>query len=356
MSDPSSASEGDVAVGLDARDLTAAVAAGLISAEQADALRAFVRSRHTLPTATVDEEDVRFLTSFNDIFVTLGIALVTGALVVFGTNAFPLLTAPAVAVLAWGLSEIFSLRRRMAFPSIVLVGLFVAACAMSVAAMLSDSSRFVALAAGAAGFAGAHAHWRRFRVPIAMAAMTAGGVAIAFGLIIAASPKLFEDHIDLVLLTAGLVVFAFAMRWDASDRQRRTRRTDTAFWLHILAAPLIVHPLAAMIGAGIGHGGIQAPGFVLAMFALLAIVAVVVDRRALLVSALIYFGGSILVLLERSGWVGSSSASATIGLVGAVVLLLSIAWAPMRAFVLRFVPARIRALVPAPRLLEGSAT
>ncbi|MBV5263926.1 hypothetical protein [Pinisolibacter aquiterrae] len=355
MSDPGTARDGDP-IGLDPSDLAAAVAAGVVTPTQAEALRAFARKRHALPSATVDEEDVRFVTSFNDIFVTLGIALVTSAIVAFGMESRPLAVAPAVAVLAWALSEIFALRRRMAFPSIVLVGLFVVACGMSVASFLSDHSRVVALASGAAAFVGAYAHWRRFGVPIAMAAMIGGGVAIVLGLIIAASPDVFEANIDLLLLAAGLVVFAFAMRWDASDRQRRTRRTDTAFWLHILAAPLIVHPLAAMIGAGLGTGRIEAPTFVLAMFALLAVVALVVDRRALLVSALIYFGGSILMLLERSGWVGSSSASATIGLVGAVVLLLSIAWAPMRAVVLRFVPARVRALVPAPRHFEGSVT
>lgn len=355
MSDPTSTPEGAIDVELTPADLTAAVAAGIVTTEQASALAALARSRHALPSPTVDEEDVRFVTSFNDIFVTLGIALVTGAIVAFGAKSFPSLTAPAVAVLAWGLAEIFSARRRMAFPSIVLAGLFVSAAAMSVMPILADS-RFTALAGGLVAFGAAYAHWRRFGVPIAMAAMTAGGVGAVIGLLVAAVPKVLETHLDIVVLVTGLVVFAFAMRWDASDRQRRTRRTDTAFWLHILAAPLIVHPLAAMVGAGFGAGHIQAPGIVLAMFALLAIVALVVDRRALLVSALIYFGGSILVLLERSGWVGTSSAATTIGVVGAVVLLLSIAWAPMRAFVLRFVPARVRALVPEPRHLEGSAS
>lgn len=344
----------DGAIG--AADLDAAVAAGVISAEAGRALRDFAAGRHTGPSATVDEEDIRFVTSFNDFFVTLGIALLTGSVIVLVSMLQPLLTAPAVAALAWGLAEIFTARRRMAFPSIVLVGVFVAACAMSVVMVVGDSSRFVAFLGGGGALVAAFVHWRRFGVPIAMAAMTAGAVGMTIGLVVAIAPKLVEDHFGIVLLTAGLAVFAFAMRWDSSDRERRTRRTDTAFWLHILAAPLIVHPLASMLGAGLGHGTIEAPGFVLAMFALLAVVALVVDRRALLVSALAYFGGSILMLLEKSGWVGSSGAATTIGVVGAVVLILSIAWAPMRAYVLRFVPSRIRALVPAPRRLEGSAT
>ncbi len=33
------------------------------------------------------------------------------------------------------------------------------------------------------------------------------------------------------------------MRFDMTDPERLTRRTDIAFWLHLLAAPLIVHSL-----------------------------------------------------------------------------------------------------------------
>jgi hypothetical protein len=45
-----------------------------------------------------------------------------------------------------------------------------------------------------------------------------------------------------------LVVFGIALRWDASDRERRTRRADVAFWLHLLAAPLLVHPVFTTLG------------------------------------------------------------------------------------------------------------
>src|SRR5438874_3733945 len=38
-----------------------------------------------------------------------------------------------------------------------------------------------------------------------------------------------------------------AMAFDASDRERATRRADCAFWLHLLAAPLIVHSLIWLV-------------------------------------------------------------------------------------------------------------
>ncbi len=50
-----------------------------------------------------------------------------------------------------------------------------------------------------------------------------------------------------VFLGCGLAVFAAAMAFDISDRERVTRRADCAFWLHLLAAPLIVHSLVSFV-------------------------------------------------------------------------------------------------------------
>lgn len=344
-------------VSIDLEDLEAAIADGVIARAQADALLAHASRRRATPSPTVDEEDVRLVTSFNDLFVTIGIALSVGSLVALGASFAPKLTAPAVAALAWGLAEIFTARRRMAFPSLVLTVLFVGAAAASVMMPLErlDGS-MVVIAGGTVGLLAGFVHWRRFRVPIAMAGLTAGGVGIGLGLAALVAPDLVKSRVDVVALAAGVAVFLFAMRWDLSDPARRTRRSDVAFWLHVLAAPLIVHPLAGMTGAGWGHQMQSSPWAVLALFLVLAGVAIVVDRRALLVSGLAYFGGSILVLIERAGWSGQNLAATTVGLVGAAVIVLSIAWTPLRDLILRFVPAPIRAVVPAPSALRGSSS
>jgi hypothetical protein len=54
-------------------DLQDAVAAGAISAEAAQALRAHVSAARTMPAT--DEESFRLLNSFNDIFVTIAAVL-----------------------------------------------------------------------------------------------------------------------------------------------------------------------------------------------------------------------------------------------------------------------------------------
>ena len=60
------------------------------------------------------------------------------------------------------------------------------------------------------------------------------------------------EQIKALLEGAGLVlgigVFLFAMWWDSSDPRRETRRSDVAFWLHLLSAPLIVHPIFSLLG------------------------------------------------------------------------------------------------------------
>lgn len=342
---------------LDLDDLEAAIADGVIDRDRVEALLAHAARRRAAPSPTVDEEDVRLVTSFNDLFVTLGIALSVGSLVALGASFAPNLTAPAVAALAWGLAEIFTAQRRMAFPSLALALLFVAAAAASVMVPLdrSDGSAII-IAGGGVGLLAGFVHWRRFRVPIAMAGLTASGIGVALGVAALVAPDLMNRHVDVVALVAGVAVFLFAMRWDLSDPARRTRRSDVAFWLHVLAAPLIVHPLAGMTGAGWGLQMQTSPWVVLALFVALAVVAIVVDRRALLVSGLAYFGGSILVLIERAGWSGQNLAATTVGLVGASVIVLSIAWTPLRDLILRFVPAPIRAVVPAPRASRGSSS
>ena len=348
----------DVACDVAAADLVAAVEAGVVEESAARALVDFVATRAAAPSPTVDEEDVRFVTSFNDLFVTIGIALLVGAVISVAVRFAEPLAGPLVAVLAWGLAEIFTRRRRMAFPSIVLVALFVIACGWTAVRAVGPIAHDAEpVAAGIAALAAGFAHWKRFGVPISVAAMSAGAALTALGMIGVAFPVFVERWLSVFVFVLGLAVFAHAMRWDASDRQRRSRRTDTAFWLHILAAPMIVHPLAwGLGGAPFGATPGSSAVTLLALVAVLAVVAVVVDRRALLVSALIYLGGSLIALVRVVGVSGSMQTSLGVGLVGVLVLLLSIGWTPLRRSLLRFVPAAVRAHVPAAHPAEATSS
>ncbi len=104
-------------------DLQSAIAAGAISHEAAEALRAHVTGQRSAPVA--DEEHFRLITGFNDIFVTIAAVLLLAAAAGIGAAIAPGIAGLLLAGSAWGLAEFFTRKRRMALPSIVLLLAFV---------------------------------------------------------------------------------------------------------------------------------------------------------------------------------------------------------------------------------------
>ena len=128
----------------------------------------------------------------------------------------------------------------------------------------------------------------------------------------------------------ALAAFVAAMRYDARDPKRVTVASDKAFWLHLLAAPLIVHSILALTTAGVGELDQGDAMIVIALFAALALVAVIVDRRAILVSGLGYFGVAIGTLMAEADISGATAISVTLLLLGGFILLLGSAWRVVR--------------------------
>ncbi len=329
-------------------ELEAAVAKGVIDRSAADSLAEFlIQNRNA--ASDPDEERLRLITGFNDIFVTIGIALFLGAL--YYLLGYGQQGSLGVAAASWGLAEIFTRRKRMALPSIVLLVTFVLSCAVSSWHFLvpgTETANFFdgkhGLAIGVAAVAASTLHWFRFHVPITIAAFAAGLVAIATTLIASVSENLILNYPVAVFTPLGIAVFLAAMKFDMSDRNRVTQRTDIAFWLHLLAAPLIVHSIVhpLMSEDALSTGTAIA---ILSLFAVLSFVALAIDRRALLVSSLLYLGYANSQILTWSG-VGSGSLGFSILIVGGTVLVLSVAWQPLRRLVLSILPQSIRNLVP----------
>ena len=293
-------------------DLQSAVAAGVLPAGAADALRAHVTGMRSAPAA--DEEHFRLVTGFNDIFVTIAAIILLVAVAGIGQSITDALAGAFVAIAAWGLAEFFTLKRRMALPSIILLLAFTGGVAAALGAGIENSvgddleGRAGTLMVGAVALITAFAtwlHWRRFLVPITVAAGTAAVAATVVALILAAvnpSDEAREQTAMAIVLVAGLAVFAVAMRWDMSDRSRETRRSDVAFWLHLLAAPMIAHPLFWILGVTQGDAiGAGAAFGVVAVYVAMGLVALAIDRRALLVSALAYVLVSLTFLFREFG-------------------------------------------------------
>ncbi len=332
--------------------IESAVAAGAISAEAASAQRAHVDSLHKVPIA--DEENFRLISGFNDIFVAIAgiLVLVGGAWI--GGSINTALGAAAVAALAWGMAEYFTRQRRMALPSILFLIAFVGGVFVAVANLgldksvfeLDSSSDSLFLAFSAAVAAGAAwLHWRRFQVPITVAAgATAMGALLMF-LILAVIPGA-EKFVLWIVFFLGIAVFAFVMRWDMQDPERNTRKSDVAFWLHLAAAPMIVHPIFVSLGANSSEPSITAAIIVLAVYIAIAAIALIVDRRALMVSALSYVLFAVFALLQQFGMVDLNVAIAIL-IIGSGLLLLSAFWNKMRGLLLPLVPIIWREKLPA---------
>ena len=325
-------------------DLDAAVAANVLTPESVAGFRAFMVGRQASHQA--DEESIRLITSFNDLFVTIAAMMLLIALGWLCGNVSASLGGASVAVASWGFAEYFTRKRRMALPSMALLltfvwGVFSTGLGLAHIQDFQQGGYAVAVCALVAAL-GAYAHWRRFMVPITIAAGTCAvaGALLALGL--ALIPSL-RDHVLPLLFLAGLSLFAVALRWDSSDRERKTRRSDVAFWLHLSAAPMIVHPAFALLGAS--DASVAGALGAVAIYLGLALVALAVDRRALLVSALAYVLYAASALFKAAG---SSSASfaLTALVIGSALLLLSAFWHHTRKLVVGLLPQAIRAHLP----------
>lgn len=385
-------------------DLNSAIAAGALSAEAASDFRAYMTKVREIPRGS--EENFRLINSFNDIFVSIGIVILLVAVGAIGqaiagalvpteewfefVDRNPSLMDGAVddsandtwevweakqwvsdmlqacfagllvAITAWPLAEFFTRKRRMALPSILLLLAFVGGAFFAVFgagnAMFGSSGdgseRLVAYVLSAAALIAAGAafmHWRRFMVPITVAAGAAAVSATVIGLIVGViAPENINANVVLSLVfIAGLAVFAVAMWWDISDRERITRRSDVAFWLHLLAAPMIAHPIFTLIGVTQGDNiGIGAAIAVLGVYIAFGLVALAIDRRALLVSALAYVLVALTFLFREFGAVELNFALTAL-VIGSALLSLSAFWQPIRRSVVQVLPANLKEKLPA---------
>jgi hypothetical protein len=361
---------------LDESDLEAAATEGIITAARAEKLREFAASRR-LSADRADDERFRFMRGFNDFFFAVGIVLF-GAGIAFFAGIDPIKNLVAAAII-WALAEFLVRRMRLVLPGILLVCLFAffvfrlteldwASVARitgmplrfpagaAISNQLVGNSEPIAIAAKAlaAGVAAA-LFYARFRLPFALLVI-AGNlvlfVATVLGVILfpgTATPS-------VILLACGIAVFAVAMGYDLSDPKRVTRNADCAFWLHLLAAPLVVHSLIQLIlpAHAAGRSTLSmttaSAATIFVIVALLTAIAILIDRRALLVSALTYLGiaiGYAITGAVRSG-TGDQSAVffATLVILGAMVLALGVGWQPLRRVFLRLFPSGLIGRLP----------
>ena len=326
-------------------DLDYAVKQGVFSPSSVQAFRELQFS--IKESSHVDEENFRLIGGFNDIFIVIACSLFvfSTSWIISFTTASDVLPSIAVTILSWLLAEFFVRKRRMALPAIVLLFFFAGGAFQFSSALIDNLSSHIAILVGAIATAIlTYLHWLRFRVPITIAVATACVFAILAALAIEIFP-LLALQLHFIAFVCGLLCFSFAMYWDSSDTDRTTHRADIAFWLHLLSAPLIIHPIFSATGILQGNDSIINMLIVLALYFIMTVISITVDRRAFMVSSLAYVIYALSSVIEQYGGIGYSFAS-TGAFMGFMLLLLSAYWHKVRLLVVNKLPNKIQLLVP----------
>ena len=360
---------------LETQHLDNAVSRGIISKNQRDQLIALTVTPDDISAPETPDEQLRLIGGGNDIFVTIGILLLFagGSFALtpfFGSQ--PAILASIVAVSTWVLAEVVTRQRRMRLSSTVLALLFMgaagyfvwrgAATRVDLTALESNPLSAFALRgdagwlslAGTAAFTGAAAlYFWRFKVPVLAAVIALALTSFAFlqtglflydGVLDGSVQVPVSEDLPQVLRSAlimpllcGLVVFGIAVALDLHDRERRTVWSDCAFWLHVVSAPMLVHPLFVMAtGQTVGGAEIAAGAdAVVALVVLIAVftyVALAIDRRSLLVPTLGYFGtlGVQNLIGNTAVQAGIPPVALVLVAVGALVILFGAGWQRIR--------------------------
>ncbi|MEP3345125.1 MAG: hypothetical protein ABJN34_14405 [Litoreibacter sp.] len=335
-------------------DLRAAVASGVLDEAQASKLMILSDQRQGYRANMIgDDEPFELFKGFAEIFVTVGLGLLMAGLLSLSALMGDVALVPFVALaLSWSLALYFTKRRRMSLPSIALcISFALSLLALLYAVLIDDAEAHTpakSILIGTIGMASMAAYYRYFKLPFSMFVLGVFGILFMAGLVDATNAEqglayneltdVFDlrnkPYLAVGTLIFGVCAFLSALWFDLQDPHRVSRKSASAFWLHILAAPALVNTLVMsnyQLGGGVGT---SLAVIVLAMFTLLA---VIIDRRSFLTAGLIYMG---LLLASAISETGTEWAPViTMLVLGLFVTSLGAFWTQTRAWLLGLLPS-----------------
>ncbi len=343
-------------------DLRAAVAAGILSEAQAASVTTLAQGRAgRRDTMPAEDEPFEFFRGFSEIFVSLGLVIllsgVAAMLAWFGGTSLLIFVPFGVAIVAFWWANYFTLKRRMNLPSMVLAiafgsGLYLSA--VTVATIAELPFRVSVVGSFTVGAVGMALWYRRFRLPFSVFILGLNVLGVVYALTASVDnlggflegsrgpgfASLFDlresPYFALATLLFGFGAFCVGMWFDTRDPYRLGRHAATAFWCHMLAAPALVNTVALTLYNTGGQSGI-----VLLMVALLGIsvLALVIDRRSFLSAAIVYIAIVIAWIVQGSGDADFGTWTFILILLGAVITAVGTWWVPLRAALMRALPA-----------------
>jgi hypothetical protein len=345
---------------------------GIISAEQQAQLEALIAQESA--TSSIDisaigleqpkdfedrnsreaSEAPRLIRGFHDVLITIGILIALSGLWTLGTA---IAVIPAIVILA----EIFVRRQNLALPAFVLTLTF----ALAVQSFMFDlfdtgdslliwSGIFLIQVISLGLF-----YWR-YRVPVAFAVLIIAAFSVGFFLALSVLQNVIGVAADLenntriigvigFLLSAGL--FIFALRLDIKDKNRVTRRSDVAFWLHLTTAPLLLYSMFLVIFGNDGFWWSSNPTagdaiIAVVLITIMILVGIIIDRRAFVTSGLLSLGVALYTITASVGITLSSIGAFSFLAVGIIVLLLGTGWHFLRQSVVSKLPDNWQEVLP----------
>lgn len=299
--------------------LQAAAEQGIIQVEQIESLY-----RHLSNSAAEDSSDsqepLRFVRGVGDIFITLGVLFVAiaAAQISMGAvwNVIPVLAFIAAA-------EWLVKGRRLVLPGIaVFVSILYYSSEVLGASMGDYSNTSLAILIALSGLF----YWR-YRLPFTLLP-----VALATIALLSSWLGVNFNSANSMAIVYGLVIFAIAMWLDSRDVDRKNTLSDSAFWLHLLAAPLIVHGVMFTLLTSSDAAAYKNVAILL-FFTSFFLLALYVDRRALLVSSLSYAIYAVVKLSSSSLFqIENLTLFAFVGL-GLIIVVFGVYWQGIRNLV-----------------------
>lgn len=361
--------------------LDGAAGEGILSADQAGVLLPYMEARGVVlgvPSAAAldlagpaadraiapveDTEAPRFIRGFHDVLITIGVAIAMAG--VWGIGAF-LAALPAIVILA----EILVKRQRLALPAVLLTLLythwiFVTALVMREELFGAQTDPMLDFLLTVLPFAILLPpfYWR-YRIPLSLSLWFLSLAAVALGLVFLALTRLtgsadfIADHSMLsagIFLAAALTLFAVAMSYDLSDRLRVSRRSDIAFWLHLVTAPALLYATLCFVFLGdfandtlfSSDKGLPEALIIVAIVVVLMEIGLTIDRRAFVTSGLLSLGLATASLLQRTAAAPESYVFLTLLIVGVVVLTIGIGWPHFRRWTVAPLPVVLKEKLP----------
>ncbi len=313
-----------------------ALEAGIISQEQADNMRP-----NEATSVIGNEDDMRFLRSFSDVFIAIGVGLLTLGLAAIAKLFGGGISFIGAAIVMGFLAEYFGRKRRAHAPTLVTALAFLFFVQSGTANLISFGG---GVGAALITLGAMLLFYWRVRLPFCMALIAIAVLYLYFAIF----PNMVQAPFGISLFIGGLLIFAAALAYDVRDTHRTTRFADNAFWLHFLAAPLIIHGLAlSMVSlqketlfnivpvVKLGQGDAI---IVMLLVLALTLIGLAINRRALIVSSLGYAGFAIGFLFDKAGVGLGTTLALTLLVLGAAVIFLGAGWHSARGFLLKFLP------------------